>query len=445
MATDTESNGPVARLVKWVDTRLGLSYPLFRSAPLYSLNPSAWLGALTVVAFAILAVTGIVMMLYYVPTPTEAYTSTAYIFNQVAYGRFIETVHLYTAYAMVILMFAHMMRSFFVSVHKRPREVMWLVGMLMGGLTFGFAFTGYLLPWTVISKSATDVAVGMISQLPPPLASIVGFLVVGTGGDGAELLRFYDLHVVVLPAALLVLLAVKMYLLEAHGISEAVTKRGRSAENQKTAPIFPDVTLYLLELAAVFGTGMLLLGALFPLTLPPGYSPATAGQYVAQPDWYFLWLYQILKISAFEGTGLTGLLAAIAGGAALLSFLVSFWFFRKGNWVLGFVAVALATVFAASVTILFAVTLLLLALTLLPFLDVNETRQILNRPVFVTTGAVLIAELTVLACWGLLTPGQVIPTWEGAAVIGGTAAVVGVGSLALFRLVRAREGKEVPG
>lgn len=442
MAPDAETNGLVTRLVKWVDLRLGLSYPLLRPAPLYSLNPFAWLGALTVVAFAILAVTGIIMMLYYVPTPAQAYASTAYIFNQVAYGRFIETVHLYTAYAMVLLMFAHMMRGFFASVHKRPREVMWLVGMLMGGLTLGFAFTGYLLPWTVISKSATDVAVGMISQLPPPLASIVSFLVVGTGGDTAELLRFYDLHVVVLPAALLVLLAVKMYMLEAHGISAPVTKRGRTADRLKTAPIFPDVTLYLLELAAVFGTGMLLLGALFPLDLPPGYTPSTAGQYIAQPDWYFLWLYQILKISAFEGPGLTGVLGVIAGAGTALSILVSFWFFRKGNWVIGFIAVAVATVLAASITILFAVTLLLLVLTFLPFLDVSEARQILNRPVFVTTGAVLIAELAVLAYWGLLTPGQVIPTWEGAAVIGGTAAVVGVGSFLVFRFVRARDTAE---
>ena len=321
---------------------------------------------------------------------------------------------------------------------------MWLVGMLMGGLTLGFAFTGYLLPWTVISKSATDVAVGMINALPFG-APIVSFLVVGTGGDAAELLRFYDLHVVVLPAALLVLLAVKMYMLEAHGISDPITKRGRTAEKQKTAPIFPDVTLYLLELAAVFGTGMLLLGALFPLNLPPGYSPSTAGQFVAQPYWYFLWLYQILKISAFEGPGLTGILALLAGVATVLVFLVSCWFFRKGNWVVGFVVVAVATFLAASITILFAVTLLLLVLTLLPFLDVSESRQILHRPIFVTTGMILIAELAVLAGWGLLTPGQVIPTWEGAAVIGGTAAIVGVGTLSLFRLVRARDGKGVPG
>ena len=442
MAAEDETKGPVDRLVRWVDTRLGLSYPLLRPAPRYALNPAAWLGALTVVAFVILAVTGILMMLYYVPTPAEAYSSTAYIFNQVAYGRFIETVHLYTAYAMVLLMFAHLMRGFFVSVHKRPREVMWLVGMLMGAITLGFAFTGYLLPWTVVSKSATDVAVGMISQLPPPLASFVSFLVVGPGGDAGELLRFYDLHIVVLPASLLLLLVVKMYLFETHGISGAVTKRGRSPEKQRTLPIFPDVTLYLLELAAIFGAGMLLLGALFPLNLPPGYSPTTAGQYTAQPDWYFLWLYQILKISAFEGPGLTGVPAAAATGLLGISALLSLWLFRKGKWLLGFVGLAAAFAFGAAITILLAVTLLFVILFLLPFLDLDEKRAIENRPVFVTTGAIFIAELAVLAYWGLITPGQVIPTWEGAAVVGGTAALVGLASFVAFRFARTRSAGE---
>ena len=442
MAAEDESNGPVARFVKWLDSRLGLSYPLLRPVPRYALNPFAWLGALTVVAFLILAITGILMMLYYVPTPAQAYASTSYIFDQVAYGRFIETVHLYTAYAMVALMFAHMMRGFFVSVQKRPREMMWLVGMLMGGLTLGFAFTGYLLPWTVISKSATDVAVGMISQLPEPLSSIVSFLVVGPGGDAGELLRFYDLHVVVLPAALLALLVVKMYMLEAHGISAPVTRRGRAPELQKTRPIFPDVTLYLLELAAVFGTGMLLLGAMFPLNLPPGYTPAAAGKYTSQPDWYFLWLYQILKISAFEGAGLSGYAAAAATGLLAVSLIASIWFFRKGKWPAGFLALAVAFALGASVTILLAVTLLFVILFLLPFLDVDEKRQIQNRPVYATVGAIFVAELTVLACWGLITPGQVIPTWQGALVIGGTALLVAVASFLAFRFIGARQPTE---
>ena len=374
------------RLATWVDKRLGLSYPLLRPVPRYALSPFYWLGALTVVAFAILAITGILMMLYYVPTPEDAYKTTQYIFTSVFFGRFIETVHLYTAYAMIALMFSHLMRGFFVSVHKRPREMMWLVGMLMGAVTLGLAFTGYLLPWTVISKSATDVAVGMLTALPGPVSSFVSFLVVGTGGDAAELLRFYDLHVVVLPATLLALLVVKMYMLEAHGISEPPGKKVLSPAKTKPTPIFPDVTLYLLELAAVFGSGMLLISALFPLELPPMYTPALAGQYTAQPDWYFLWIYQILKVSAFEGAGLP-----IALGLVGLIFVL---------------------------------------LILLPFFDRGKTRSLLRRPVFVTLGMIFVAELTVLAVWGLVTPGQIIPSSVASLVLGGTAlAVIGASYL----------------
>jgi ubiquinol-cytochrome c reductase cytochrome b subunit len=401
MATEAEDRGPLNRIAEWVDSRLGLSHPLLRPVPGYAMNPFAWLGALTVVAFAILAITGIIMMLYYVPTPTEAYSSTSFIFNQVAYGRFIETVHLYTAYAMVALMFAHMMRGFFVSVYKKPREMMWLVGMVMGGVTLGFAFTGYLLPWTVVSRSGTGVIVGMIDNLPSPLNSFLHFLVLGPGGDAGVLLRFYDLHVVVLPAVLLVLLVVKMYMLEAHGISEPVTRRGGSADLQKTYPIFPDVTLYLLEIAAVFGAGMLLVGALFPLDLPPAYTPTTAAQYAAQPDWYFLWLYQILKFAVFEGAG--------------------------------------------EPAALFAVTVLFAVLLFMPFLDRTSARKISERPWLVTFGAILIAELAVLAYWGMITPGQDIPTWEGAAVTGGTALLVAAASFLGYRFARTRgRGLESP-
>ena len=175
------------------------------------------------VAFIIQGVTGLIMALYYIPTPTQAYTTTLYIFKSVYFGQFLETIHLYTAYAMIMLAFMHMMRGYFVSVHKKPREMMWMVGMIMGFVTLGFGFTGYLLPWTVVSKSATDVGVGMMAALPAPLANLANFLVVGTGADAAELLRFYDLHVIVLPAVLLALLAVKMFMLETHGVAEPVT------------------------------------------------------------------------------------------------------------------------------------------------------------------------------------------------------------------------------
>ncbi len=258
-----EHKSKLIRLSRWFDSRLGLSYELLRPAPQYTVNPFYWLGALAVVAFVIQGVTGVIMMLYYVPSPTDAYSSTLYIFQSVSYGRFLETVHLYTAYAMIMLAFMHMMRGYFVSVHKKPREIMWIVGMGMGFVTLGFGFTGYLLPWTVVSKSATDVGIGMIAALHPPVYSLLNFIIVGAGGDATELLRFYDLHIIILPAVLLVLLAVKMYMLETHGISEPVLGGELSERKKKLVPIFPDMSLYLLELAALFGSGMLLISALF--------------------------------------------------------------------------------------------------------------------------------------------------------------------------------------
>jgi quinol-cytochrome oxidoreductase complex cytochrome b subunit len=380
------------RLAAWFDSRIGLSYDFLRPAPSYSVNPFYWLGALAVVAFVIQGVTGIMMMLYYVPSPTQAYPTTQYIFQSVSYGTFLETVHLYTAYAMIMLAFMHLMRGYFVSVHKKPREAMWVVGMLMGFITLGFGFTGYLLPWTIVSKSATDVGLGMVQALPAPVSSLLTFLIVGSGSDAAEILRFYDLHVVVLPAVLLVLLAAKMYMLEAHGVAEPTVGIGSIPEARKRpVPIFPDMSFYLLELAALFGAAILIISVAFPLTLPPQYSAALAGGYTAQPDWYFLWIYQILKIKVFEEAGLP---------------------------------VALA-----------AVTLIFAALFLLPFIDRSSTRSIARRMKYVILGAIFVAEVVMLAVWGYLTPGRAIPNEQAVLVLGGTALLVTIGSVLTYRLV----------
>lgn len=389
-----EKSGRWSRLSDWLDARLGLTYTLLRPAPRYSINPFYWLGALTVVAFVIQGVSGMIMMLYYVPSPTDAFQSTQYIFQTVYFGRFLETVHLYTAYAMIMLAFMHMMRGYFVSVQKKPRELMWVVGMVMGFVTLGFGFTGYLLPWTVVSKSATDVGIGMISALPAVVSSAIMFLIVGAGGDATELLRFYDLHVVVLPAVLLVLLTLKMYMLEVHGIAESQSGPPPDARANRVIPIFPDVTFYVLGLAAMFGSAMLLISAVFPLSLPPEYTPQLAAQFTPQPDWYFLWIYQILKISVFEGAGLPIALSLVA--------------------------------------------LVFVLLLVLPFVDRGLTRRIGERPRYVTVGLIFIAELLVLAYWGLESPGQVVATGEAALVLGGTAIAVAIASWVLYRVLAKR-------
>lgn len=373
------------KFVEWVKSRFGLRTNALRPVPEYSMNPFYWLGALTVIAFGLQVFTGLLMMIYYVPTVDQAYSSTQFIFRNVPLGSLLETVHLYGAYAMIMLALLHLFRGYFVSVQKRPREMMWVIGMLMGLTVMGFGLTGYLLPWTVISKAATDVSIGMLSFLPAQIGLIITFLVAGDGSSSAELTRFFDLHIVVLPAALLSLLALKMFLFEAHGAAEPVT----SARESKEVPWFPTVYLYFAMLGCIFIAIIFVASALFPINLPPQFTPQAASNYVPQPEWYFLWMYQILKFASFEGSGI--------------------------YYALG------------------AVTILLAGLVILPFIDRGGERNPRRRPLYTTIGIIVVAELILLTVWGFFTPGQVIPDAEALEVTGTIALAIALISAFVFK------------
>ena len=145
------------------------------------------------------------MLLYYVPTPAQAYSSTASIISSVPLGSLVETIHLYSAYAMILLTFLHLVRNFFGSAHKGNRDLMWLVGIVLATVVIGFGVTGYLLPWTVISKSASDVAIGFLNFFPVGIANLGKFVAVGSGSDASELTTFLHIHTVFLPLALIAL------------------------------------------------------------------------------------------------------------------------------------------------------------------------------------------------------------------------------------------------
>jgi quinol-cytochrome oxidoreductase complex cytochrome b subunit len=375
-----------SKIAQWVETRLGLKAKVLRPVPEYSLNPFYWLGALTVIAFALQAFTGLLMLIYYVPTTEHAYSSTVYIIKAVPLGWLIETVHLYGAYAMIFLAFLHMFRGYFVSVQKKPREMMWVIGMLMGLIVLGFGLTGYLLPWTVVSKSATDVSIGMLSFLPAQIGPVLTFLLTGTGSNAAVLSRFFDLHIVVLPAGLLILLVFKMYMFEVHGAAEPSTGRKMSKE----IPWFPNVFLYFAMIGSVFVAVVLLASALFPLSLSAEFSAQAASGYVPQPEWYFLWLYQVLKFASFEGEGM---------------------YYALGG-----------------------VTIILAIFVLLPIIDRGATRNAASRPLYTTIGLILMAELVTLTVWGYFTPGQVIPDLQALVVMVEVALVIAMMSALTYRM-----------
>jgi ubiquinol-cytochrome c reductase cytochrome b subunit len=377
---------PGRRFVEWVKSRFGLRTNVLRPVPEYSMSPLYWLGALTMIAFGLQAFTGLLMAIYYVPTVDQAYSSTQFIIQNVPFGWLLETVHLYGAYAMILLALLHLFRGYFLSVQKKPREMMWVTGMLMGLTVMGFGLTGYLLPWTVVSKSATDVSIGMLSFLPAQIGPIVTFLVAGDGSSAGELTRFFDLHILVLPAALLSLAALKLFMFEAHGAAEPVT----GAKESKEIPWFPTVYLYFAMLGSLLIAAIVVASALFPLNLAEQFSPAAASNYVPQPEWYFLWMYQILKFASFEGSGI--------------------------YYALG------------------VVTALVAGLVLLPFIDRGIARNPRSRPLYTTAGVIVVAELIALTVWGYLTPGQIIPDAQAVEVIGVVALVAAVASAFLLRM-----------
>lgn len=380
------SENPGRKFVEWFKSRFGLKASVLSPVPEFSMNPFYWLGALAVMAFGLQVLTGLLMLIYYVPTTDQAYTSTLYIIQNVPLGWLLETVHLYGAYAMILLAFLHLFRGYFVSAQKKPREMMWVIGMMMGLLVVGFGLTGYLLPWTVVSKSATDVSIGMLGFLPAQIGSIITFLIAGSGSSSAELTRFFDLHIIVLPAGLLSLIVLKLYMFEAHGPSEPIG----GAKKTKEIPWFPTVYLYFAMVGSVFVAFILVMSSIFPFQLPAAYTATAAAGYTPQPEWYFLWVYQLLKFASFEGSGI---------------------YFALG-----------------------LVTLLVVGFVLLPFIDRKRRRDPFSRPLYTTIGLVMIGELLVMTVWGYLTPGQVISDLQAVEVLGGTGVVVAGSTMLVFRL-----------
>lgn len=183
------------------------------------------LGSATLFVAGLQIATGILLTIYYVPTPDHAYDSVVYISTQVTAGWFIRGLHHWGASAMVILTVLHLLRTFFYGAYKFPREVTWLTGVFLLLVVVGFGFTGYLLPWDQKAYWATTVGTRIAGVAP-----VVGDWVLRIARGGEELsavtlARFFGAHVWVLPAALLTLLAVHLYLVIRIGIT-AVPGKG---------------------------------------------------------------------------------------------------------------------------------------------------------------------------------------------------------------------------
>jgi menaquinol-cytochrome c reductase cytochrome b subunit len=210
-----------SRIGQWLDERTGWrggwTAIFLRKIP--KVNWLYTLGSATLFVAVLQFVTGILLTIYYVPEPQQAYASVQYITNELSFGWLIRGLHHWGASAMVLLVILHMIRVIMYGAYKYPREVTWITGVVLLLLTFAFGFTGYLLPWDQRAYWATVVGTE-IGSVPPLIGGFIHDLMLGGPEiSGLTLSRFFGAHVWVLPSVLLLLVGVHLVLVIHHGIS----------------------------------------------------------------------------------------------------------------------------------------------------------------------------------------------------------------------------------
>ncbi|HKX19970.1 MAG TPA: cytochrome b N-terminal domain-containing protein [bacterium] len=293
----SQKGRPSAGLAGWLNDRLGgglFGGFLNRSVPDETGLPHT-LGSASLFLLVVQIVTGIILAMNYSPAPEHAYDSINFIMSQVLFGPVLRGLHHWGSSALVIVVGLHMLRTFAWGSYKAPRELTWTVGVALLLIVMGFAFTGYLLPWTQRSYWATVVGTKIVGTAPV-IGGWLLQLVRGEAGVGpVTLARFYAIHVLLLPALLVPLVLLHLYLVYKHGIAPAP---GNEAMVQKNKKFYPE------QLADDLGVSLLILLVLFALTAWKGVptevraDPAST-TYVPRPEWYFLFYFQLLKY--FEG------------------------------------------------------------------------------------------------------------------------------------------------
>ena len=292
----------VEKVFDFVDERIGLK--LLTAKMLNESVPggSRWayvFGSILLFIFIMQAITGVLLMFYYVPTADHAYASTQYILHDVDYGWFLLSYHFWGSTAMVVCVFAHMSQVFLWGAYKKPRELIWLVGLLLFALVMGFGFTGYLLPWDQRAYWATTVGVEIMDKTPLIGDFLARLLKGGATPGQMTLSRFFVIHVMVLPAALIGLAGLHLFLFRCAGPGGPF--RGTPVElKAKTDYFFPrQIWKDVVGMAVVFAC-ICALAFWEPVVLLDEATP-DPGDYHPEPEWYFLFLFQHLRLKMFSG------------------------------------------------------------------------------------------------------------------------------------------------
>ncbi|MBX9688273.1 MAG: cytochrome b N-terminal domain-containing protein [Candidatus Obscuribacterales bacterium] len=301
-----------------------------KDVPVHNMSWGYYTGGLTLFFLMVQVVTGLFLLFYYQPTVSDAHLSVEFINKHVAGGALIRNMHTWSASCMIFFAMLHLLTSFAMKAFEKPRELTWIFGVLLLFLTFTFGFTGYLLPWNQIAVNATKVGLqsveavgeylpGALSQLPHILReTFQGEASVGQSTLG----RFYALHVVLLPLALLGLISLHLLSVQLHGMSRGVDQPTKKSERFFPFFIFKDLSLWsIVFLLLLILAWCIPFDSFLPYPLLAPYNALGSTPAGIKPEWYFYFLYYPLEMLPFW-------LILLATGLAVLVLIFTPWIFK---------------------------------------------------------------------------------------------------------------------
>ena len=316
---------PARSTWRFLDDRLRLA-PLVaflreKEIPRHRFTWAYFFGGISLFFLMVQVISGILLLLYYRPTPESAFESVEFLMTRVRFGWLVRSLHAWSANLMVASVFVHMFSVFLMRSYAPPRDLTWWTGVLLLAATLTFGFSGYLLPWNTLSFFATRVGTDMVSKVPLVGGWLLEVLRGGEDVSGATLTRFFGFHVAVLPLLAFLLVGVHLFLVQRHNV-HVPPGLDEEARRRPGIPFLPDFTLREL---AVWLVGLALLAALaafFPWDLGTRADPFASAPAGIRPEWYFLFVFQSLKYLPSRVLGIEGDLV----GLTLFALVGLLWF-----------------------------------------------------------------------------------------------------------------------
>ncbi len=349
----------MANIIDWIEQRTGAvsATTEFLTEDVPG-GASYWyvFGSATLFCMILQIVTGIFLTFYYAPSSATAWESTKYIMDKVPLGWFVLSLHYWGASAMIALLFLHLLQVMIWGAYKAPREIMWIVGVLLFIVTLVLGLTGYLLPWDLDAYFASSVAISIAASVPVIGDAISQFLNDGTTIGTLTINRFFGLHVWLMPISLILLVGAHLFIFRHNGSAGLPTDgdqkrlpQGRFWPNQMFMDAFASFLVFIL---------IVVLALVAPPGLDQKANPSAA--FIPYPAWYFLGLYGLLRLAGIVPTPLipiANLLATVVIPGVLVTWLILLPFLDRNPsrrltrrpWALGLTAISVVGAVGLSV------------------------------------------------------------------------------------------------